>query len=257
MPSAMDVTIDTNIWKIFGMGDFGTGKSVFASTFPTPGYIFDFDHGIETYMGKDFEYDQFEVSPLGWVAFEKKYFEIRKRAKAGEFKTVILDSTTTMEAVCMERSLQLDPKRGPTEGPLWNVHYGLVRNMMEPKLRGIFNFPCNVVMNAHLVIKEDQESGAVLGVEPQLTGRMSTNIPGLFSECYWFRTVMIEGKVHYRMRTVPLGHYKARSRISGPRRYLPDDIPNHYEALLRLYKKRKEDIDKKINDGIPKTETKT
>ena len=245
MPNAKELTIDTNFFKAFCIGDFGTGKSVFASSFPTPGYVFDFDNGIETFIGKDFEYDQFQLSPTGWVAFEKKYIEIKKRAEAGEFKTVILDSTTTMTDVAMERALQLDPKRTTTGGPMWNVHYQMVRNLMEPKLRGIFNLPCHIVMNGHLEIIMDQETGAIIGAEPLLTGRLRKSVPGYFSEVYYFFTKMKEGKVQYVLRTVPRGYYKARSRISGEARVLPDEVANSYHAIRAAYDKGKEALEKK------------
>jgi len=39
------------------------------------------------------------------------------------------------------------------------------------------------------------------------------------------------------MRTVPRGHYKARSRLSGVERLLPDEIDNSYPALIEAYNK--------------------
>ena len=178
MPNAKDLEPDTTFYKVFATGDFGTGKSVFASTFPTPGYVFDFDKGIEIYAGGDWEYDQFELSPQGWVAFEKKFREVRERVKKGEFKTVVVDSTTTMTDCAMERALQLDPKRSATDGPLWNVHYNHVKNLMEPKLRGFTNWNCNLITIAHLQVVQDQETGAVLSVDPLLTGQLSQRVPG-------------------------------------------------------------------------------
>jgi len=245
MPSAKDLKPDTTFLRVFAIGDFGTGKSVFASTFPTPGYVFDFDKGIEIYSGMDWEYDQFPSSAPGWVEFETKFREVKDKAMKGEYKTVVIDSTTTLTDMAMERAMQLDPKRSATGGPLWNVHYQHVRNLMEPKLRAFTNWPCNLVMIAHLQVMQDQETGAILSIEPLLTGQLSQRVPGYFGEVYTFFTKRTDKGVQYLMRTVPFGHYKARSRLSGPKRMLHDEIPNHYDAIRKSYEVKKEELNKK------------
>ena len=248
--NAKDVTPDTEYQKMFLTGDYGTGKSVFARSCPTPGFVFDFDDGIQTYRGRDFDYATFSLSAAGWVEFEKTLREVKKDVEDKKYKTVTVDSTTTMTDIAMERSLQLDPKRSATGGPIWNVHYMMVRNLMEGKLRQIINFPCNVIVIAHLNIIQDQETGAVIGVEPLLTGQLSQMVPGYFGEVYCSFTKQVAAKVPggkietvYYLRTVPRGHYKARSRLSGVERLLPDEIDNNYESLVAAYKegmKRKE-----------------
>lgn len=242
--NAKDIGIDTEWWKFFITGDYGTGKSVFASTCPTPGFVFDSDDTMQIYREKDFEYESFPTTSAGWVLFEKTVREVKDAVKVGKYATVIVDSTSTLTDMAMERALQLDPKRSLTGGPIWNVHFMMVRNLMEGKLRQIVNFPCNVVIIAHLRIIQDQETGAVIGVEPLLTGQLAQMIPGYFSEVYCTFTKQVAAKktgekaeTRYYMRTVPKGHYKARSRISGVERLLPDEIDNSYQALIEAYNK--------------------
>ena len=248
--NAKDVTPESEYIKIFLTGDYGTGKSAFGQSCPTPGYVFDFDDRIQSYRGKDFDYDTFSLSAAGWVEFERALREVKKDVEDKKYETVIVDSTTTMTDIAMERALQLDPKRSATGGPIWNVHYMMVRNLMEGKLRQIINFPCNVVVIAHLNIVQDQETGAVIGVQPLLTGQLSQMIPGYFGEVYLSFTKQVAPKKQgdkpetvYYLRTVPRGHYKARSVLSGIERLLPDEIDNNYNALVAAYKeglKRKE-----------------
>jgi hypothetical protein len=247
--NAQDVTPDTEYNKIFLTGDYGTGKSAFAQSCPTPGYVFDFDDRIMSYRNKDFDYDTFSLSAAGWAEFEKVLREVKKDVEDKKYETVVVDSTTTMTDIAMERALQLDPKRSATGGPIWNVHYMMVRNLMEGKLRQIINFHCNVIVIAHLNIVQDQETGAVLGVEPLLTGQLSQMIPGYFGEVYLSFTRQVAPKKQgdkpetvYYLRTVPRGHYKARSVLSGIERLLPDELPNNYNALVSAYK---ESINKK------------
>lgn len=114
---------------------------------------------------------------------------------------------------------------------------------MEGKLRQIIAFPCNVIVIAHLHIVQDQETGAVIGVEPLLTGALSEMIPGYFGEVYCSFTKQVAAKkpggkpeTVYYLRTVPRGHYKARSVLSGVKRLLPDEIPNDYDTLVKAYR---------------------
>jgi len=240
--NSKEITPDTEYVKIFLTGDFGTGKSAFASTCPEPGYVFDFDGRMQSYRGRNFDYDTFQLSAAGWVEFEKALREVKTDVEGGKYDTVILDSTTTMTDVAMERAMQLDPKRSATGGPIWNVHYMMVRNLMEGKLRQIINFQCNVVVIAHLNIVQDMETGAIIGVEPLLTGQLSQMIPGYFGEVYCSFTKQVTSKVAgqpktiYYLRTAPRGHYKARSVLSGLEHLLPDEIDNNYNALVAAYK---------------------
>lgn len=241
----------------FLLGDFtivrNTGKSVFASSCPAPGFLFDFDDGAQIYRNKDFDYESYSLSAHGWVKFEKDLREIKKEVEAEKYQTVVVDSTTSMTDIAMERALQLDPKRSVTGGPLWNVHYQIVKNLMEGKLRQIISLPCNIIVITHLQVIQDQETGAIIGVEPLLTGQLSKIVPGYFGEVYCAFSKQVAKKVGggkaetvFYLRTVPRGHYKARSRLSGKERLLPDEISNSYEALqialkegLKREKKRK------------------
>lgn len=237
--NAKDVTLDSEFNKFFLVGDFGTGKSAFATSMPTPGYVFDFDEGINLYSGFDFEYSQYDLSWKGWLEFEKELIQVKKDAIAGKYKSIIVDSTTAMTDLAMQRSMQLDPKRDPTEGPIWNVHYQMVRNLMEGKLRQIIALPCNIVVIAHLEVITDQKTGKVIGLEPLLTGQLSVKVPGYFSEVYYCTTRRKEDKTQYIIQTVPIGLQKARSRLSGLAKRLDDFIPNNYNILMKNLKKPK------------------
>ena len=236
MKSAIDLEMEFEFLKCYVLGGYGTGKSIFASTFPTPGYLFDFDQGAKSFRGKDWFYDTIELSWKGWINFEKIVKDVRKRVAAGEFKTVIIDSTTAMTDAAMGRALQIDPKRSAEGGPIWNVHFQIVRNLMEPKLREILSWPCNVVYTGHWNVKTDPKNGDIVSVDPLLTGQLSQKLPGYFDEVYTAFTKLKQGKEQYIIRTTTRGHYKARSRISGIFRLLPDEIPNDYNELLRHMK---------------------
>lgn len=232
--SAKQMTLSSvPLIKVFVLGGYGTGKSVFASTFPTPGFVLDFDDGMLSYRGRDWDYETFEMSGKGWVQFEKVYRHVKDAAMAGKYKTIVLDSSTSMTDCAMERALQIDPKRSPEGGPIWNVHYMIVRNLMAPRLHNLLTFPTNIVVCGHWKVETDQKTGAIISVDPLLTGQLSQKVPGYFDEVYTAFTKVREGKERYFLRTVTRGFYKARSRISGPYRLLPDELPNNYPALIK------------------------
>ena len=235
--NSAQITNDATFVKVLITGDAGTGKSIFASSFPTPGFLFDLDRGALTYRGKDWDFVNYDIIAQSWMAFEKDLKEVTDLVKTGKYKTIIVDSMTALTELAMERALQLDPKRSPSGGPLWNVHYQIVKNLVEGKLRQILNLPANIVVICHLNIVKDEESGAVIDIQPLLTGQLSTKIYGYFDEIYCAFSRMKDQKVDYYLRTVPRGMYKARSRISGKARLLPDEIPNDYSELQKAFNK--------------------
>ncbi len=244
MPSAKDVSVTTENVKIFSVGKSGAGKSIFASTFPTPGFIFDFGGEIISYKGKDFDYEQYDISAQGWAKFEKDFIEVKKAVDAKKYKTVIVDNITAMQDVCMEKALQLDPKRDATQGPLWNVHYKLVKNLMEGRIRQLLNLKCNLVLIAHLDNIKD-ETGSVIGVEPSIVGSLAEDIPAFFSEVYYHTTRKEGGETKWVIQTVPLGLNRGRSRLSGVERILPDTVENNYnEVIAYLTGQKKKEIKK-------------
>lgn len=237
LKKADDYIPTTDFTKFFITGDFGTGKSEFAASFPTPGFVFNTDKKIGTYQRYGgWDYTEYNLNPQGWVEFEKDMREVGELVSQGKYLTIVADSTTSMSDIAMERALQLDPKRSATGGPIWNVHYMMLRNLMEGMIRRMLNFNCNLVLIAHLDIKTDQETGAVLGIDPLLTGQLSVRVPGYFEEVYCAFTKTKEGGgVEWYLRTVPRGFYKARSTLSGKDGFLPYELPNNYEAVIKAY----------------------
>jgi len=168
------------------------------------------------------------------VEFEKEFNQVVKEAKDGRYKTIVFDSTSLLTDLAMERALQLDPKRSATNGPLWNVHYGIVRNLVEGKIRQLLQLDANIVVIAHLEIVRDQESGNIVAMQPLLPGALSVKMPGYFDEVYYAFSKVVNTKPTFFLQTLPKGFYKARSRISGPQQCLPVEIPNDYPALVKL-----------------------
>lgn len=256
MPNAKSVTVNTEWLKVMSVGESGEGKSVFASSFPTPGFVFDFGREIISYRGLDFDYEQYDVSAAGWSKYEKDFLVLKNclakglrwpdengKQVPGQIQSVVIDNLSAMTDVCMERAMQLDPKRSPTGGPLWNVHYQMVKNLMEGRLRQILNLECNLVFIAHLDTIED-EAGAVIGVEPSLTGKLSADVPSYFDEVYYHTHRKEGGETKWYVQTIPIGRNHGRSRFSGKARLLPDLVENDYNEVMAYLTGKKKKITK-------------
>ena len=178
---------------------------------------------------------------------EKDINRVIKETNEGKYKTVILDSTTVMASICMERCLQIDPKRSSTNGPLWNVHYSMLKNLMEGQLRKLLTLSSKayVVIIGHLHIVTDNETGAVISIDPLLPGALSENFPGLFSEVYCAFSRRKDSVTQYYLRTAPRGLYKARSRVSGTEGLLPEEVPNNFNEIEKI-------LTSKIKNWSPK-----
>jgi len=233
MKNAMDVKPDTEHLKFLVLGESGSGKSTFAATLPTPAFVLDCDKGILSYAGKDFDYESFELSPAGWKSLNAT---ITTLMKDSSYKTVVLDSITTVSLMAMELSLQMNPQRSPTGGPIWNVHYGAAKTLVEGIIFKLLQYKGNICVIGHIKTVTDDDTGVTFK-EPVFYGDTGSKIPNLFDEVYYSTVKNKGGKPEYRLQTANLGLYKGRSRLSGVAGKLPLYIPNDYGSLKELINK--------------------
>lgn len=237
MPSISDIADQPRpFFKTLVLGDAGAGKSVFAASFPKPMFVFDLDKGISIYVdeGGDIDFEQFEMSGAGWIALEafKGQF-ISTHQKALHYKTVIIDSTTTMMDMAMERAIQMSPKL--INGcPIWNVHFSIQKNLMQNVLRPIIDLDANIVIIGHLIGDKDETTGQKF-ITPLLPGNLSERLPTSFGEVLYAQTRTDKtGTSQFVLLTANKGYFKARSRLSGKARRLPEYVPNNYKAIMEI-----------------------
>jgi len=232
MPNAQDLNIIELPKKFLLLGGPGSGKSYFASSFPTPAFLFDFDKGVTTYEGMDFDYEQYTKNAAGWDKFDKDLQALI--ANPTRYKTVVIDTLSSLSTVAMEKALAMDKNRNPlTGGPVWNIHFGIVKNLIEGRLRQLMDLPCNIVVIGHIQTSQDEMTGGMI-VKPLLVGSLATSIPGEFDEVYYATTKRNGSTNQYLLQTVRMGYYEGRSRISGRTKRLPDFVENDYNTIEQL-----------------------
>lgn len=241
MPNAKDIQLTVDNINFFVVGERGTGKSFFAATFPTPAFLFDFDKQATVYRGLDVDYEQYDFSSLGWVKFEKDLAKVLLEKK---YKTIIIDSMTSFQSLAMERALAINPSRNEAGGAKFEVHYSLIRTLVEGNMRKILSYIGYKVIIAHLEADKDKE-GSIIGYHPLLPGALKTILPSFFGEILYSSRRYLDNKQSYVLQTVNLGFYNARSNLSGRQKLLPDFVPNDFNSIMDILNKRLEEETKK------------
>ena len=231
-----EITIDLTRFRFLVIGPYGSGKSAFGATLPQPGLLFDFTNNGMLYNKGDWDVASYPLTPEGWMEFEKewRFYYDQIRSGKSKYKSVNFDDATGLDNLAMELALQMDPKRNAAQGPLWNVHYQLVKNLVEGKYRQLLSLPVNICVCCHTAITKDEDTGAVIDISPMLSGKLSTVLPGYFDEVYYATVGTVDGNPAYRMQTVPVGLKQARSQISGVARLLPNYVPNNFNEIYKI-----------------------
>lgn len=234
-----ELKTDDNI-KILLFGESGSGKTCFGSAFPGPTHYYDFDlkvGSIPSY-NKNIDhitYDQYPLNKSDVGGSGKKFNhdmgELKKLALENKFpyKTIVIDSLTTMSDRVMEYLMKTNPgiKRTVTQcaqAPSLQ-DYGIFRIFMKQFIAEILSFPCNVIMIAHIELVKDELTGQLLRV-PMLTGKLAKELPIYFEEVYY---AYVEGENEKRKHV--LQTQSDRKFSCRTQRGLPPKLDLSYEAL--------------------------
>lgn len=240
MPSSADLK-KKSFPKILVVGDGGTGKTRFAASCPSP-YIFSFDDNLDSAAEFAFDYDMFKDAP--WKAIESKQAHdpsigiypwgtgwdrmvdklddvLWPQVKAGTlpYKTIVIDSITTMANLSINQVLKLDNKTGRTNPQV--QHWGQQLRNLETVIEEICSWPVMVVVTAHVRRDENLLAG---GIEllPLVGGQFGAKIGIYFSEVYYMKVEGSGKDKKVTFQTEQQGLYKMAK--SGK------NVPNGTEA---------------------------
>lgn len=233
--------------KVLVIGDSGSGKTVFATSFPGKVFVADFDgkvvsaanhygrHRPEVVQGIDYEdYFENQASADHYAKFYSKLVQFETEAKAGKLSisTFVLDSLTTFFDAFLKEVMRQNPAiKGPAPGIPGLQTYGIATPKFKEQLGRILALPCHIVITAHIDVSKDEVSGEIVR-QAKLPGKLATYLPIVFGEVLRaYAEQGKDGKTVYMAQTKSDSKFTCRSQISG----LPDRVPLEYASLVKAY----------------------
>lgn len=168
-------------------GDFGSGKTHFANTFPKPFFI-DTDYGLST--TKD-SMDAKSAPGIRLFPGDPAYQTIMsmlndaKNAKPplDQYETIVLDGLTSLSRLLLFEISggNLDPKTG---GKPSYDEYGSLKVRMASIVNAIQAIPYHVVVTALTEIDKDEVTGSYVGLI-NTVGSFGKEVGSMFDEVYY------------------------------------------------------------------------
>lgn len=221
MPNARTAHETTN-HKILALGDTGSGKTTQFLTLPGKKFMYLFDpNAILSLQGHDVDYEEFLPDSLNlsvksltkgkgdsstshqnkvYMEWEKDFDNKIQSGFFDQYSAIGLDSATTFLDLIMDRVLTINGRAGqwPQQddyGPQMITFINVCRSLMA--LDKI------IYMTGHVEIKKDELQQRIFR-KPMMTGRLTTKIPLLFSDVFFFEAENDgRGAVRHKIQTVP------------------------------------------------------
>jgi len=142
---AIGSIVQPRSWAIYGRS--GSGKTTFAASFPKPIAVLDIrDQGTDSI--RDVK-DVFVNSVSNWEEFEEVYYWLKDNPT--KFKTVVIDTITQAQQLCLEHVL-IDKRKSAERAGDWGTmtrrEWGDVSGMMKDQIINLRDLPMEVVFLA-------------------------------------------------------------------------------------------------------------
>ena len=225
------------------IGDAGAGKTIFANSFPTPIYCFDFDGKInsaarhyDTARAEQIEFDNyraggFDEAVRAFDAFDLKFNELEKQSKSGTlaYKTVILDSLTPFGDMLLKACMKRFPTNRVRPTMPSQSDYHSLSLEFKNYLNRLLALDCNIVVAAHIQVMKDDLTGEILRMAQCVGSKLPKWLPTIFEEVYHcHRKSNGRSTLDYLADTRD-EKYGCRTQIPG----LPGVIKQGYNSLIK------------------------
>jgi energy-coupling factor transporter ATP-binding protein EcfA2 len=138
------------------IGDSGSGKTTLLDSFPKPLFVADFDNGLDVLAGKDVTYEEYfdaPDKPEAWIRFMADLKRWHKEGPPG--KTIAVDTLTSAADCALRNQLKVV---GRGTGNIQQGDWGKAISDVKDALGFLSTLPCNVVVNTHFRMLQDEMS---------------------------------------------------------------------------------------------------
>lgn len=166
-------------------GPAGTGKTTLASTFPGPIALGDFrDQGDDSIS----DVENLQVYPIqDWEDVETFYWQAKRgelqddKGKSFLPKTLVIDTVTNMQQMCIEHVLEQKKKKSSKMAGDWGSmtkqEWGEVASLMKQWMALYKDLDMNVVFLAQQrVFNTDEDEGSDSELQPEVGARLSPSV---------------------------------------------------------------------------------
>ena len=168
-------------------GEFGSGKTHFANTFPKPFFI-DVDYGLSTTKTSMTAKSApgirlFRGDPVYQTIMSLLNDARAKRPPLDEYETIVLDSLTSLSRLLLYEITggNLDPKTGQKPG---YDEYGSLKSRLSDIVTGLQTLPFHEVTTALTEIDKDEATGSYVGLI-NTVGSFGKDVGSMFDEVYY------------------------------------------------------------------------
>ena len=209
--------------KVAIYGVAGSGKTTFASTFPSPIFL-DLNRGLLSIR------DKTNIRAL--TLYNATFVEIKDAVKMAEddpeCKSIIIDTIGEVSEACMSHSLTLNRRQKP-EFDDWIAFF----NMMKDFIIRLRNSPKNICVICHEMTEKDENTGRIW-CKPAFQGQMKGKFDSYWDELYHAEVETTPGKPPiYKLLARLSSIYTAKSRLlkkGSTESYLQPD----YAEIIKL-----------------------
>lgn len=166
-------------------GDFGEGKTTFATTFPKPLLFFDIDKRHQTYAGmKDVDYIVYEDTGKRADAYKEFEKDLRKYQSSGDYATVIIDSTTTLLDIMKNDILGMRGTGSAATEGLSLPQWGTVTERYRRVFSILKGYNSHSIAISHAQMFQDELTGEIKTVTMMVGRKFPQKAPLFFDEIY-------------------------------------------------------------------------
>ena len=251
--SQYETSSSKNTFNALIMGDPGSGKTFGMRHARGPVLIHSFDSGgskgLQKYidLGRVIVDTSFEnddpSSPTAFRKWEEEFMRLNDSGAFESIGTYVIDSLSSMSDSLMNAVLHANG-RAPRKGKVGLNHrsgnivaipelrdYQIQMVTLVQELALCTAIPCDFIAIAHLKYDKDEVTGK-RSAGPNLTGQLTTRIPGLFDEVLIATSKATSGDAEYSYLTQTDGLLQGRTRL-GAEGVFKKYEPQNLQTLLK------------------------